>query len=112
MKMPIRKSPGEGKKEVSDPMHQEKRSKNNVAVKKSREKSKQKTELTRSKVDMLKKENEALEDRITLLSKELSFLRDILSMHIRPVHDVNDAYLGLENILKDSKVRARLMQLS
>ena len=55
MKMPPRKI-GDGKKEITkdDPMYKEKRNKNNDAVKKSRQKTKVKSEETMKKVTLLK----------------------------------------------------------
>jgi len=55
----------------------EKRQKNNDAVKKSREKTRQKAKETMDKVSQLKQENEMLEERIKLLAKELTFLKDV-----------------------------------
>ena len=55
MKMPPRKV-GNGKKEITkeDPLYKEKRNKNNDAVKKSRQKTKVKSEETMKKVAILK----------------------------------------------------------
>jgi len=84
--MPPRKIVGDGKKEMimitkEDPVYKEKRNKNNDAVKKSRMKTKVKSEETMKKVAILKQENESLEERIQLLSKELTFLKDIFLAH-------------------------------
>ena len=93
MKMP-RKIPGA----TVDLHYTEKRQKNNDAVKKSREKTRQKAKETMDKVSQLKQvrnmflwnipttfaqqrflfqENEMLEERIKLLAKELTFLKDV-----------------------------------
>ncbi len=50
---------------------------NNLAVKKSRMRSKQKAQDTQQRVNELKEENERLEAKIKLLSKELSVLKDL-----------------------------------
>ncbi len=58
-----------------------KRARNNEAVKRSREKARQKAKETHDRVAKLKQENERLEERIKLLSKELTFLKDIFLAH-------------------------------
>ena len=64
MKMPPRKI-GNGKKELNkdDPMYKEKRNKNNDAVKKSRMKTKTKSEETMGKVANLKQVGASLNNR-------------------------------------------------
>lgn len=59
------------------------RQRNNVAVKKSREKSREKTVYTLQKVEQLKAENEQLETKISLLTKELSVLKDLFMDHAK-----------------------------
>ncbi|CAD5117268.1 unnamed protein product [Dimorphilus gyrociliatus] len=54
-----------------------KRERNNIAVRKSRMKSRMKQKETNLRVEELKKENEELEERIKLLSKELGVLKDL-----------------------------------
>jgi len=100
--MPPRKI-GDGKKEITkdDPMYKEKRNKNNDAVKKSRQKTKVKSEETMKKVSRLKKENEELEERIQLLSKELTFLKDIFLSHANRNHGLNATHLGLSQLLEE-----------
>ena len=66
---------------MEDPEYLEKRSKNNLAVQKSREKAKAKVHQTHERVTALKEENHALEGKIKLLSKELAFLKDIFIAH-------------------------------
>jgi len=58
-----------------------KRARNNDAVKRSRQKAREKANETSTRVQKLKTENEKLEDRIKLLSKELTFLKDIFLAH-------------------------------
>ncbi|XP_072136104.1 CCAAT/enhancer-binding protein gamma [Mobula birostris] len=57
--------------------YRQRRERNNLAVRKSRLKSKQKARDTQQRVDELKEENERLEAKIKLLTKELSVLKDL-----------------------------------
>ena len=59
------------------------RNRNNIAVKKSREKSKQKGEMTLENIERLKEENVKLEERVEVLSKELSVLKKVFMDHAR-----------------------------
>nr|XP_039256809.1 uncharacterized protein LOC120333447 [Styela clava] len=59
------------------------RQRNNVAVKKSREKTREKSVYTLQKVEQLKEENEQLESKISILTKELSVLKDLFMDHAR-----------------------------
>jgi len=100
--MPPRKQLGKKELNKDDPLYKEKRNKNNDAVKKSRLKTKTKSEETMGKVANLKKENELLEDRIQLLSKELTFLKDIFLAHATRNHGIDPSHLGLlTNLLHD-----------
>uniref|UniRef100_A0A8C5QR46 CCAAT/enhancer-binding protein gamma n=1 Tax=Leptobrachium leishanense TaxID=445787 RepID=A0A8C5QR46_9ANUR len=63
------------------------RERNNMAVKKSRLKSKQKAQDTLQRVNQLKEENERLEAKIKLLTKELSVLKDLFLEH---AHNLSD----------------------
>lgn len=63
-----------------------KRSRNNAAVRRSREKARMKAKETHERVSQLKQENEMLEERIKLLTKELSFLKDIFLAHAGKIH--------------------------
>ncbi len=58
-----------------------KRSRNNAAVRRSREKARMKAKETHERVSQLKQENEMLEERIKLLTKELTFLKDVFLAH-------------------------------
>ena len=58
-----------------------KRSRNNAAVRRSREKARSKAKNTNDRVSVLANENEMLEERIKLLTKELAFLKDIFLAH-------------------------------
>jgi len=57
------------------------RERNNVAVKKSREKMRYRAKETLVKVAELKQENMELEGKVALLSKELTLLKDLLLAH-------------------------------
>ena len=61
--------------------YRDKRARNNLAVKKSREKNKQKINQTHERVSQLKEENQTLESNIKLLSKELKFLKEVFVAH-------------------------------
>jgi len=103
MKMPPKKI-GDGKRELTkeDPLYKEKRNKNNESVKKSRLKTKVKSEETMQKVASLKQENEKLEERIQLLSKELTFLKDIFLAHTNRTHGLDATHLGFTEILEEA----------
>jgi len=105
MKMPPRKL-STGKREMgnpSDPHYIEKRSKNNDAVKKSREKTRQKAKETMEKVTQLKQENEMLEERIKLLAKELTFLKDIFMAHAGSSHGITVDDMEIKSLLEDEE---------
>ncbi|CAD5113080.1 unnamed protein product [Dimorphilus gyrociliatus] len=57
--------------------YREGREKNNIAVRKSRMKSRLKQLETNQLVEELKKENAELKERVNLLSKELGVLKDL-----------------------------------
>jgi len=67
--------------------YKKRRERNNMAVKKSRTKSKLRTQETMQKVTALKEENERLEQKVKLLSKELSFLKDLFLTHANSSQD-------------------------
>ncbi|XP_013927947.1 PREDICTED: CCAAT/enhancer-binding protein gamma [Thamnophis sirtalis] len=68
--------------------YRQRRERNNMAVKKSRLKSKQKAQDTLQRVNQLKEENERLEAKIKLLTKELSVLKDLFLEH---AHNFTDS---------------------
>ena len=78
--------------EEPDEDYLNKRARNNDAVKRSRQKAREKANETNSRVQKLKNENEKLEEKIKLLSKELTFLKDIFLAHA-------GQYLNYPNIL-------------
>lgn len=57
----------------------QKRDRNNVAVRKSREKSKRRIQETEGRVKELEEENRHLQSKITLLSKELNVLKSLFT---------------------------------
>ncbi|XP_004086117.1 CCAAT/enhancer-binding protein gamma [Oryzias latipes] len=67
--------------------YRQRRERNNLAVKKSRMRSKQKALDTQQRVNELKEENERLEAKIKLLSKELSVLKDLFLEHAHNLAD-------------------------
>lgn len=95
MKMPMKKAYSESsddsdefspqgkriKLEKSSDEYLARRERNNIAVRKSREKSRAKAKETLAQVDKLRKENEMLEQKVTILSKELSVLKDLFLAH-------------------------------
>ena len=82
IKRPTRKDQNsqDGEDDV-DEEYLNKRARNNDAVKRSRQKAREKANETNSRVQKLKTENEKLEEKIKLLSKELTFLKDIFLAH-------------------------------
>merc|ERR1712154_452834 len=98
--------PSTGKREMlhpNDPHYSEKRAKNNDAVKKSREKTRQKAKETMEKVSQLKQENEMLEERIKLLAKELVFLKDIFMAHAGSSHGITVDDLEIKGLLEEDE---------
>ncbi|KAL7833682.1 hypothetical protein AOLI_G00286420 [Acnodon oligacanthus] len=82
--------PSKMKKTIADKDSEEyrqRRERNNLAVKKSRMRSKQKALDTQQRVNELKEENERLEAKIKLLSKELSVLKDLFLEHAHNLAD-------------------------
>lgn len=65
-------------KEIGDD-YVKKRERNNIAVRKSRMKAKERIEETRRRVVDLSKENEELRNKVSLLQKELNVLRSLFA---------------------------------
>lgn len=61
--------------------YKKRRMRNNIAVRKCRNKNRQKAKETIDRVMRLRKENEDLQQRIQILSKELSLLKDLFIAH-------------------------------
>lgn len=81
--------------------YKDKRDNNNKAVRASREKAKQKTDLTIKRVDELKADNDRMEERIKLLAKELNFLKQLFLAHDGSGHGVEINSEELDSILKE-----------
>ena len=76
--------------------YKRRRERNNEAVRKSRQKSRQKASETEVRVTELKKENADLEQRVTLLHKELELLKDLFLTHANELPDPSTTF-GLFN---------------
>lgn len=61
--------------------YQKRRERNNIAVRKSREKSRAKAKETQQQVNKLRSENEVLEQKVQILQKELSVLKELFLCH-------------------------------
>ncbi|KAI9526350.1 hypothetical protein NQZ68_040269 [Dissostichus eleginoides] len=86
---PVRMKKPSAEKDSDEYRHR--RERNNLAVKKSRQRSKQKAVDTQQRVNELKEENERLEAKIKLLSKELSVLKDLFLEHAHNLADGGQA---------------------
>jgi len=78
-----------------------KRARNNDAVKRSRQKAREKANETNNRVQKLKNENEKLEEKIKLLSKELTFLKDIFLAHAGTSHGISFEDMDVAALLKE-----------
>ena len=92
--------------------YRRKREKNNMAVKKSRTKSKQKTMETLHRVNALKAENVELQQKIDILSKELRLLKDLFMAHANNAHGAVVTEIDLNNLtsiesLQEASTRSR-----
>ncbi|KAH0566845.1 CCAAT/enhancer-binding protein 2 isoform X1 [Cotesia glomerata] len=76
-----KKKQSEDDDDDDDVDYRRRRDRNNQAVKRSRVKSKLRTQQTLERVNQLKTENELLEEKIKMLSKELGFLKDLFLAH-------------------------------
>ena len=88
--------------EEDDEDYRRRRDRNNQAVKRSRVKSKLRTQQTLERVNQLKTENELLEEKIKMLTKELGFLKDLFLAHAgSSQHSVNFQDFDLNTLLAD-----------
>ncbi|XP_049880247.1 CCAAT/enhancer-binding protein 2-like [Pectinophora gossypiella] len=78
-----------------------KRARNNEAVKKSRFKSKQRTQETFTRVSKLKAENQVLEEKVKTLTKELQFLKELFLAHASNAQNAKFDGIDLEKLLED-----------
>ncbi|XP_013788771.1 CCAAT/enhancer-binding protein gamma-like [Limulus polyphemus] len=83
--------------------YRRRRERNNLAVKKSRNKSKIQTQQTLDRVQKLKAENEMLEVKIKILSKELSFLKDLFLAHAGNAHGGNLAAVNFKTLSDETE---------
>jgi len=98
--MSVKMSPTR-KSEEGDNDYLAKRSRNNAAVRRSREKARMKSKETNDRVSNLKQENEMLEERIKLLTKELTFLKDMFLAHADSKHGMSVDDLELRTLLQE-----------
>lgn len=88
--------------EEDDEDYRKRRDRNNQAVKRSRVKSKLRTQQTLERVNQLKTENELLEEKIKMLTKELGFLKDLFLAHAgSSQHTINFQDIDLNALLAD-----------
>ncbi|XP_076302683.1 CCAAT/enhancer-binding protein gamma-like [Lasioglossum baleicum] len=88
--------------EEDDEDYRRRRDRNNQAVKRSRVKSKLRTQQTLERVNQLKTENELLEEKIKMLTKELGFLKDLFLAHAgSSQHSVNFQDVDLNALLAE-----------
>jgi len=64
-----------------DEEYMHKREKNNAAVRRARQKAKDKVQQTNNRIKSLRTENEELEERIKVLSAELAVMKDIYNTY-------------------------------
>merc|ERR1712061_551051 len=64
-----------------DEEYVKKREKNNAAVKRARQKAKEKSQQTFQRIQIIKNENKELEERIKAMSKELSTMKDLYAQY-------------------------------
>jgi len=75
----------------SDSEYRQRRQRNNIAVKKSRAKSRAHAQVTTARVEELRQENTELEGKINILSKELDLLKDLLVLRAGKKCDAADS---------------------
>ncbi|CAD1476426.1 unnamed protein product, partial [Heterotrigona itama] len=100
--------------EEDDEDYRRRRDRNNQAVKRSRVKSKLRTQQTLERVNRLKTENELLEEKIKMLTKELGFLKDLFLAHAgSSQHSVNFQDVDLNDLLaEDTKSIEQMKETS
>ena len=74
--MPPKKKKMKNDAKIDNGYYQDKRLRNNEAVRKSRQKTKKLAEERKLRMEHLRQENEALENRIKILAKELDDLQN------------------------------------
>lgn len=68
---------GKNKKAAMDSEYEQRRQRNNDAVRKSRMKAKEKSEKVAQRIKLLRNENDSLEEKKKLLRKELAMLKEM-----------------------------------
>nr|XP_026490423.1 CCAAT/enhancer-binding protein gamma-like [Vanessa tameamea] len=84
-----------------DDDYRRRRDRNNEAVKKSRYKSKQRTQETFTRVNKLKAENQMLEEKVKTLTKDLQFLKELFMEYASNSQDPKFEGIDLEKLLED-----------
>jgi len=79
--------------------YKKKRERNNIAVKKSRIKSKMRMEETKKRVDSLKSENDELQNKIDVLNKELDFLKELFMAQAGASKKSGDLQMDLDDLM-------------
>ncbi|XP_013788770.1 CCAAT/enhancer-binding protein-like [Limulus polyphemus] len=99
-----------GKKAVdkSSDEYRRRRERNNIAVRKSREKAKQRSRDTERRVSELSRENESLRSRVELLTKELNVLRSLLTNVGVPQENVDSE---IAKIVQIDRFQSRMQNL-
>ncbi|XP_041983816.1 CCAAT/enhancer-binding protein gamma [Aricia agestis] len=87
--------------EDDDEDYRKRRDRNNEAVKKSRYKSKQRTQETFTRVNKLKEENQMLEEKVKTLTKDLQFLKDLFMEYASNSQSAKFEGIDLEKLLED-----------
>ena len=87
--------------------YKRRRERNNIAVRKSREKAKQRSRETEKKVNELYSENDSLKQKLSLMSKECRVLRQLLANYgVQPEMIERE----LQSILKSDELQQQLLQ--
>ena len=71
----------------NDLPHKYYRHRNNISVRKTREKSKQKIKMTKEKIIRLRQENKDLSSEMTVLNKEMVYLKELFHNLISRTND-------------------------
>ncbi|XP_022907267.1 CCAAT/enhancer-binding protein gamma-like isoform X2 [Onthophagus taurus] len=87
--------------EEDEDEYRKKRDRNNLAVKRSRQKSKVKTMETLTRVNALKNENTILQEKVNTLTKELGFLKELFLAHAGTTDKSKFSDIDLQTLLAD-----------
>lgn len=102
--MPPVKRGRQGASDVDDDDddYRRRRDRNNEAVKKSRYKSKQRTQETFTRVTKLKAENQELEEKVKSLTKDLKFLKELFVEFASNAQNPKFQTMDLDALTRDS----------